>query len=248
MHPVAKLVTCTSLRSATSHKFKIPMTFARMVSVLWSSHQSTLGRPVTPAAHRMCVHFERLMSSMTALRSSRRARPNDHLWPCSVSNFPSLPPIQPVRPYTRNTGALSPSSLAAASSAAIMSSRLEYTSPTTPGLPPVGCATSAPLRLPQYPLRSSFLVYHSMVSLRPSSQETCCVHPRARSFEQSMKYRRSLNLRSCTCSMVCEMSLPNALPMSCATESTVRSSCAPMLYTPLVSPLCRMASNADAAS
>ena len=145
-------------------------------------------------------------------------------------------------------GAFLPSSFAAASSAAIMSSRLEYTSPTTPGLPPVGCATKAPLRLPQYPLASSFFVYHSIVSFRPSSQETFCVHPSARSLEQSMKYRRSLNLRSCTCVMVLEMSTPRAFPMSCATESTVRSSCAPMLYTPLVSPLCRMASNADAAS
>jgi hypothetical protein len=112
----------------------------------------------------------------------------------------------------------------------------------------VGCATSAPERFPQYPLCSSFFVYHSIVPFKPSSQDTFCVHPSAWSLEQSMKYRRSLNLRSFTCTIIFETSTPSDFPMSCATDSTVRSSCAPMLYTPLSDPLCKIASNALAAS
>ena len=40
----------------------------------------------------------------------------------------------------------------------------------------------------------------------------------------------------------------NSLQISSATERTVRSSCAPMLYTPRSSPWCKMLSNAFAAS
>ena len=64
-HPVAKLVMWMPRDSAASSRPSVPMTLTRMTSSLWSSHQSTLGRPVRPAQLTMCVGLTRSISAAT---------------------------------------------------------------------------------------------------------------------------------------------------------------------------------------
>lgn len=98
---------------------------------LWVSHQSTLGRPVSPAAFRTWVGFTctsmrttsattqehtccmtllepsnqptRSISEITAALSSSLQLANSNLAPCCLRYWPTKPPIQPVRPNIRNT-------------------------------------------------------------------------------------------------------------------------------------------------
>ena len=58
-----------------------------------------------------------------------------------------------------------------------------------------GCGRNAGENSPQYALKSLF-EYQRTVSARPTSQDFSCRHPSAKSFEQSMKYLRSLFDRS----------------------------------------------------
>ena len=91
-----------------------------------------------------------------------------------------------------------------------------------------GCGRNAGENSPQYALKSLF-EYQRTVSARPTSQDFSCRHPSAKSFEQSMKYLRSLKARSLTCSMVVSGSQSRSLQTSRATDKIVRSSREPML-------------------
>lgn len=55
MQPVAKTVQWIPLKKQQSVRFRDPITLERMVVSLLSSHQSTLGLPVQPAALSTCV-------------------------------------------------------------------------------------------------------------------------------------------------------------------------------------------------
>eukprot|EP00958_Prasinococcus_capsulatus_P025579 scaffold4383_cov390-Prasinococcus_capsulatus_cf.AAC.5 len=75
------------------------MTFVRSVSTLCDSHQSTLGRPVTPAALRTCVG---LYSSSSAITAPARRTDSQTLPVTSISSD------TPLRVYEGHTSVFQP--------------------------------------------------------------------------------------------------------------------------------------------
>lgn len=96
------MITTSPRSRHTSARVRVPTTLARIVSTLCVSHQSTLGRPVTPAALNTCVGLTSAMSDSKEDRFSRRPDPYSNWIPWAVQSLPKSPPIHPVRPYIRN--------------------------------------------------------------------------------------------------------------------------------------------------
>mmetsp|Transcript_35567 Transcript_35567/g.49379 ORF Transcript_35567/g.49379 Transcript_35567/m.49379 type:complete len:206 (-) Transcript_35567:1823-2440(-) len=90
--------------SQESQRMRVPTTLVRIVSRGCVSHQSTLGRPVTPAALSTWLGLNRSNSASTADLFCRRQLAYSQMAPSSLSSCPNRPPIQPVRPNTRNLG------------------------------------------------------------------------------------------------------------------------------------------------
>ncbi|KAI7165353.1 hypothetical protein KC349_g180 [Hortaea werneckii] len=98
LHPVAITVQCILLFSHSSARISVPITFARIVSSLWSSHQSTLGRPVLPAQLMTCVGQISSRTLWTSIWFSMRTPVVWTSLPWEIRSFSRCPPTQPVVP------------------------------------------------------------------------------------------------------------------------------------------------------
>ena len=104
-HPVAKFVQWMPRTSQASKRPRVPITFTRITSSLWSSHQSTLGRPVNPAQFKTWVGLKASISAATCSTFSRRLSAAFARIPFSCSIIRTFCPIQPVfPPNTRYEG------------------------------------------------------------------------------------------------------------------------------------------------
>ena len=74
------------------------MMFVRITVCLLNSHQSTFGRPVTPAAFRTRVGLTASISAATASLFSNLASPKTTSSPAALMSSMSMPPIQPFLP------------------------------------------------------------------------------------------------------------------------------------------------------
>ncbi len=96
--PCSKLMSSKLFCLQTSAKIRVPTMFARMVSTLWLSHQSTFGWPVTPVALNTWEGFAEAIYASNCARFSNQPDPYSYSISCFWHIFPRRPPIQLVRP------------------------------------------------------------------------------------------------------------------------------------------------------